>query len=266
MSNALRPLNELISLKGKAAVITGAASGIGKAMAFRFAEAGADLHLLDINMEGLEKVRSELSNFHVQVALHGVDLSKKKDIDSFWEELQGDPDILINNAGIYTFKDFLELDQEFLERTMMINTYSVLWMCQHFIKRRKGKGGVIINVSSIEAILPFAKGLVHYDVSKAGVIALSRALAREYGKEGFRVNVLVPGGIETESVKKLKKETIFKLKMDVIQSGKQFYSRLPIGRMGKPDEVALVALFLASDLSTYVHGALIPVDGGFLST
>ena len=142
-------------------------------MALRFAEAGADLHLLDINMEGLEKVRSELSDFNVKVALYGVDLSKKKDIDSFWEELQGDLDILINNAGIYTFKDFLEVDEEFLERAMIINTYSVLWMCQHFIKRRKGKGGVIINVSSIEAILPFAKGLVHYDVSKAGVIALS---------------------------------------------------------------------------------------------
>ena len=106
-------------------------------MALRFAEAGADLHLLDINMEGLEKVRSELSDFNVKVALYGVDLSKEKDIDSFWEKLEGDPDILINNAGIYAFKDFLEVDEEFLERAMMINTYPVLWMCQHFYQEKE---------------------------------------------------------------------------------------------------------------------------------
>jgi len=114
--------------------------------------------------------------------------------------------------------------------------------------------------------LPFAKGLVHYDISKAGVIALTRALAREYGKKGFKINVIVPGGINTKSIEKLKKEALIKFKGAVIQTGISYFTRLPLGRMGEPEEVARVALFLATDLSSYVHGALIPVDGGFLST
>ena len=133
------------------------------------------------------------------------------------------------------------------------------------VRRRLDKGGVIINIGSIEAILPFAKGLVHYDISKMGVIALTRALAREYGKKGFRVNAIVPGGIKTPGVEKLRREAVLKLKMDVIKTGMNFMSRLPLGRMGDPDEVARIVVVLASDLASYVHGAVIPVDGGFLS-
>ncbi len=133
------------------------------------------------------------------------------------------------------------------------------------IRSRIDKGGVIINVGSIEAVLPFAKGLVHYDASKAGVMTLTRALAREYGRRGFRINAVVPGGITTPGTEKLKREAILKLKIDIIKTGMNFMQRLPLGRMGDPDEVARIVLVLASDLASYVHGALIPVDGGFLS-
>jgi 3-oxoacyl-[acyl-carrier protein] reductase len=90
-------------------------------------------------------------------------------------------------------------------------------------------------------------------------------LAREYGQYGFRINVIVPGGINTPGVEKLKKEAILKFNIDIIKTGMQFYSRLPLKRLGDPDEVARVVVFLASDLASYVHGAVIPVDGGFLS-
>lgn len=106
---------------------------------------------------------------------------------------------------------------------------------------------------------------MHYDISKAGVLALTRALAREYGKEGFRINAVVPGGIRTPGTEKLKREAVLKLRVDVIRTGMNFMSRLPLGRMGEPDEVARMVLVLASDLASYVQGALIPVDGGFLS-
>jgi len=96
------------------------------------------------------------------------------------------------------------------------------------------------------------------------VIALTRALAKEYGRKGFRINVIVPGGIMTAGVKSVAKE-IVKLKIDLLKSGIEFKRRLPLGRFGHPDEVARMALVLASDLSSYVHGALIAVDGGFLS-
>jgi len=132
------------------------------------------------------------------------------------------------------------------------------------IRRRLDKGGVMVNVSSIEAILPFAKDLTHYMISKAGVIALTRSLAKEYGKHGFRVNAIIPGGIMTKGVKETAKQ-ILKLRVELIKTAIEFMHRIPLNRMGDPDEVARIALVLASDLSSYMTGAIIPVDGGFLS-
>jgi len=260
-------LSELISLKGKVSLVTGAAAGIGKAIALRFAEAGSDLYIVDINEEGLKSLVQEIKDtFNIEVLSFKKDLSKKEEIDALWNEIKGrEPDILVNNAGIYIFKDFRDVDENFLDFIMKVNLYSAFWMSQYMIKRRENKGGVIINIGSIEAIMPFAKCLVHYDISKAGIFALTRALAKEYGKLGFRINAVVPGGIKTPGTGKLRKEAIIKLKIDIIKTGINFMTRLPLGRMGDPDEVARAVLFLASDLASYVHGALIPVDGGFLS-
>jgi len=262
---ALKPLSELISLEGKRALITGSAVGIGRAMAYRFAEAGADLELVDINKKGLELVRNELSRLGSEIDIYKVDLSKEEEIDALWEDLSGkEPDILVNNAGIYPFKNFLEVDDAFLSKVLAINLKSALLMCQHMIRRRLKRGGVIINIGSIEAILPFAEDLIPYDISKIGVIALTRALAKQYGKNGFRINVIVPGGITTPGTKAVAKE-LSRFKVGLLKTGVQFAMRLPLRRGGQPDEVARIAVVLASDLSSYVHGALIPVDGGFLS-
>jgi NAD(P)-dependent dehydrogenase (short-subunit alcohol dehydrogenase family) len=261
----LKPLSELVSLNGKRALITGSAAGIGKAMAYRFAEADAHLELVDIDKKGLSATRKELSQFNHEVNIHKVDISIKEEIDSLWEELSGrEPDILVNNAGIYPFRNFLEVDKAFFKKVMDINLQSAFLMCQHMIKRRLKRGGVIINVGSIEALLPFAEDLVPYNISKTGVIALTRALAKEYGKHGFRINVIIPGGIVTPGTKAVAKE-ISQFKFGLLKTGLEFKVRLPLNRGGQPDEVARVALFLASDLASYVHGALVPVDGGFLS-
>jgi 3-oxoacyl-[acyl-carrier protein] reductase len=147
---------------------------------------------------------------------------------------------------------------------MNVNFTSVFWMCQHMIRQRQKRGGVIINIGSIEAILPFKEDLTHYNSSKGGVIALTRALAKDYGKTGFKINAIIPGGILTAGTKHVAKD-ILKLNLGLIKTGIDFKQRLPLGRFGSPDEVALMALVLATDLSSYVHGALIPVDGGFLS-
>jgi NAD(P)-dependent dehydrogenase (short-subunit alcohol dehydrogenase family) len=263
---ALKPLSELISLEGKRALITGSAVGIGRAMAYRFAEAGADLELVDMNKKGLGLVRNELSQLGSKIEIYKVDLSKEDEISALWEELSGkEPDILVNNAGIYPFKNFLEIDDAFLSKVLAINLKSALLMCQHMIRRRLKRGGVIINISSIEAILPFAEDLVPYDISKIGVIAMTRALAKQYGRNGFRINVIIPGGITTPGTKAVAKD-ISRFNVSLVKTGVQFATRLPLRRGGQPDEVACIAVVLASDLSSYVHGALIPVDGGFLST
>ncbi len=182
----LRPLCELISLKGKRTLITGAAAGIGRAMAYRFAEAGSDLHLVDISEGGLAKLKEGLKGCGVGVRTHVVDLSKKREIDALWMSIKGEePDILINNAGVYPARDYLEVDEEFLGKIFSINFNSVFWMCQQMVKARKELGGVIVNIGSIEAILPFKDGLVHYTTSKAGVMRSQgtspRSMARSSG-------------------------------------------------------------------------------------
>ncbi|MHA1862104.1 MAG: SDR family NAD(P)-dependent oxidoreductase [Candidatus Ranarchaeia archaeon] len=261
----MKPVSELISLKEKKAVITGAAAGIGESTAIRFAEAGADLELLDVNFPKLRVLQEKLTRFSVQVGIHKIDLSNKDQIESVWKEMSSDPPgILVNNAGIYPFKPFLEVDQQFLEHVLNVNLNSVFWMCQNMIKYRLNKGGVIVNVASIEALLPFRNELAHYDISKAGIIAFTRALAKEYGEKGFRVNVVLPGGIITPGTKNVAKG-LLRLKFGILKSGLDFKSRLPMGRFGKPDEIARMILVLACDLSSYVQGAMYAVDGGFLS-
>ncbi len=261
----LPELNQLISLKGKCALITGAAVGIGKAIARRFAEAGANLELADLDSAALCKTRDELAAFNVKVHLHVADLSCTEKVDGLWATFNSTlPDILVNNAGIYPFMPFIDADEDFYRRVMDTNLHSVYQMCHNMIRLRRKTGGVIINVGSIEAVLPFKEDLAHYSISKAGVIALTRSLAKEYARHGFRVNAILPGAIITQGTKAAAKQ-ILRLKLGLLKTGYEFSQRLPIRRFGQPDEVARIALVLASDLSTYVHGAAIPIDGGFLS-
>jgi NAD(P)-dependent dehydrogenase (short-subunit alcohol dehydrogenase family) len=264
MSNLQSP-DRLISLEGKRALITGGAAGIGKAIARRLASAGAALELVDIDGDGLAAARSELESCGADVRVHTADISAREDRDKLWESLAGQgPDVLVNNAGIYPFRSFLDVDEGFYRQVMGINLDAVYWMCQHMIRKRRKRGGVIVNIGSIEAILPLKDDLAHYSVSKAGVIALTRALAKEHGKHGFRINVIVPGGILTEGTKRVARG-LLRAEFGLLKAGLELKQRLPIGRLGRPDEVARMVLVLASDLSSYVHGAVIPVDGGFLA-
>jgi len=259
-----KSLTQLLSLAGKTAVITGAAAGMGAATARRFAEAGANLHLLDIDQENLDALELELAGCDVSVNFHQIDLTRKSEIDAFWQSLpEPKPDILVNNAGIFPFKDFLDTDESFVDKVMKINYEAVYWMCQHFIRARIKLGGTIVNIGSIEAQIPFKKDLAHYTTGKAAVIALTRSLARDYGRQGFRANAILPGGIITAGTKSSAKE-VWK-NPTLIKDGMHFMSRLPLGRLGQPDEVARVNLVLASEMASYMNGAVVPVDGGFLS-
>ncbi len=258
--------NEIASLKGRTTLISGAASGIGKAIAIRFAKAGSDLILVDINEKGLDEIKEVTLLYGNKVRALSSDLSGKDAVRDLWEKISSDaPDTIVNNAGIYPFKDYLEIDRNFYENTLEVNLNSVFWMCQNFIRKRGSRGGVIVNISSIEALIPFKEDMAHYCVSKAGVMALTRSLARDYGRKGFRVNCVLPGAIRTPGTESLVKKAITKMQLSLIRTGINFNSRLTLGRWGKPDEVAKVVLFVASDMASYVQGTMIPVDGGFLS-
>jgi len=268
MKKGKSPLKNILSFANKTVLITGAASGIGKAIAQRFSESHATLILLDLDTQGLKKTILSCKENRDKHSFYTIDLSDKKEIDKLWENLKEEelPDILVNNAGIYPMMDYLKIDEEYLQKTLDVNMNSAFWMCQNFIKRRKSKGGVIVNLSSIEAILPFKKDLIHYTMSKAGVIALTRSLARDYGKKGFRANVILPGAIMTSGTKSLINDAILKVKVNLIKTGYDFKQRLAYGRWGKPDDIAKAVLFLSSNLATYIQGAVLPVDGGFLSS
>ena len=266
MAESVDPLSELLSLRGKRALITGAAAGIGRAIAARFAEAGATLELADIDEESLTTAADELAAHRTAVSVQVLDVSNREQRNALWRKLEdAPPDILVNNAAIFPFKNFLEVDEELYDKVLAVNLDAVFWMCQEMIARRRKQGGAIINIGSIEALVPFNDDLAHYSASKAGVIALTRALAKEYGKDGFRINALIPGGIVTQGTKNVAKD-LLRGRFGLINSGIKFSQRLPIGRAGQPDEIARMAVVLASDLSSYVLGAAIPVDGGFLTT
>lgn len=264
----------LLDFSERRVLITGAAAGMGEATALRFADAGALLVLLDSNRTPLEALCSKINAAGGHATPYVVDLGRKAQIDAFWDQLAEDsrtaqlplPDVLVNNAGIFPMYDFLQLEPGQLAEVQRINLESVLWMSQAFIRLRQKQGGVIVNVSSIEALLPFKDQMIAYTVGKAGVLALTRGLAREFGRKGFRVNVMLPGGIHTPGTRSVIRSALRGVRFDLMRTGWDFQGRLALGRWGQPDEVARVALFLASDLASYVQGALIPVDGGFLSS
>ncbi len=256
---------DAVCLKGKKALVSGAASGIGKAICWRLADAGSDLILVDINKGGLHRAQKEFHHFQNKIKSFAVDLSDKNNVDRLWKNI-GDnaPDILINNCGIYPPKDYLEIEQAFYDRIFGVNLDAVFWMCQNFIRSREKQGGIIVNTSSIEAVLPFKDEMAHYSVSKSGVSALTRALAHDYGKKGFRVNGVIPGVVRTPGIDNQVKMAIRKMKFNLFNNGFQYKRRIALGRLGRPDEIAKVILFLCSDLASYVQGVMIPVDGGFL--
>lgn len=266
MAKRTPSIEKLLDLSGGLALVTGAGSGIGRAIAIRLAEAGADLVLVDLDAAGLDETARQLKPVGRALSLRAMDLADKTAIDSLWDELSvsGVPSILVNNAGVYPGRAFEKVDQAMYDKVLAVNLGAVFWMCQGLVKARGRKGGVIVNIGSIEALMPLKEDLATYSVSKAGVIALTRALAREHARHGFRVNAVVPGGILTAGTKQVARN-LLRGELGLVKVGYDFMQRLPAGRMGEPDEVARVVLFLASGLASYMHGAVVPVDGGFLS-
>lgn len=262
----MRSMGELLSLAGGSALVTGAASGIGRAVALRLAEAGASLVLVDRDDAGMCATQAQAERCGVArgVTREVVDLGARSAIDALWRRLEPAPSVLVNAAGLYPFAPFLTIKEDGYRTVMSVNLDAVFWMCQGMIRRRGTRGGSIVNIASVEALLPFKADLAHYGAAKAGVVALTRSLAREHGGQGFRVNVVVPGGIDTPGTRRAARD-VLRLKLGRVVEGLDYSRRLPLRRLGTADEVARVVAFLASDAASYVLGSVVAVDGGFLS-
>jgi len=260
------PLSDLISLAGKRAIVTGGAMGIGFAISYRLAEAGARVIVVDTNDKRGQQASQELMDCGYQAAYIRCDVSREEEVRNMVDKAvdkMGGIDILVNNAGIYPRIRLARMTGDDFEQVVSVNLKGT-FLCSREVSQRmieQGESGCIINIASINALRPSAKGLSAYDASKGGVLALTRSLALELGQDDIRVNAIAPGGIMTEGVKSQVGESTAEEGMAQLRA---FIARIPLGRMGDADDVARVTLFLASDLASYMTGSLVVVDGGHL--
>ena len=243
------------SLEGRIAMVTGAAQGIGKAIAELYAEKGADLVLVDIN-EKVRETEAAVQSVGRRVLSAITDLTKKDQIDravaSALAEF-GRIDILANNAGVVFLDDAESLSEEFWDRTMAVNLKAVFMVAQAVGREMiSAGGGKIVNMAS-QAGLVALDNHVAYCASKAGVIALTRSLALEWGQFNVNVNSISPTVILTELGRQAWAG----------EAGEAMKRLIPAGRFGYPEEVAAVALFLASDAAGLITGENIVIDGGY---
>jgi len=260
------PARELINLKNKRAIVSGGSAGIGWAICYRLAEAGAAVVIADINEIETEKACRRLKENGYQVTAVRCDVSREDDVANMVNisaDKMGGIDILVNNAGIYPRIPLAQTSGDDFERVIAVNLRGTFLCSREVSKYMIGqkKGGCIINIASIDSVHPSAKGLTAYDASKGGVLTLTKSLALELGQHDIRVNAIAPGGILTEN-------TISQMRASPTRQGraqlKAFMSHTALGRMGKADDIGRVALFLASDLASYMTGSLIVADGGYL--
>lgn len=239
-------------LKGRTAVITGASRGIGAAIALKFAELGANAALLyKSNSEKAEEVRKSAEAFGTQVKIYRCDVASSEDCRNAVAEITkdfGKIDILVNNAGI-TKDNLLAMmpEEDFAEvvNTNLVGCFNMMKACtRSFIRNKYGK---IINVSSVSALIGLA-GQCNYAASKAGIIAMTKSAARELASRNVCVNAIAPGFISTDMTKELDSEGIL--------------TKIPLKRLGAPEDVANLAAFLASGASDYITGETIRIDGG----
>ena len=241
----------MINLKNKKAVITGATGGIGNSIIEKFYSEGAKVLGTGTNEQKLDKL---MNNFKGTI-FKKFDISKHNEIEKFvdtvCEELGGSPDILINNAGITKDNLSLRMSQEEWQRVIDVNLTSTFLLCKFFLKKMiKIKAGKIINITSVVGHTGNV-GQANYAASKSGIIGMSKSLALEYAKKNININCISPGFIKTNMTDKI--DPKFK---DLI------LAKIPSNRLGEPSDIANVAAFLSSEMSNYITGETIHVNGG----
>lgn len=250
---------------GKAAFITGGASGLGLAMAEVFAEAEYRVAIVDVDAEGGARAASALCDRGLAAQFVRADVADEAQVEAAVAavlEASQRLDVVINNAGISgRATPIHELEGAELDRVLGIDLRGPFLVCKHAARAQRGKGGgVILNVASITAETGAAQ-YAAYSAAKAGVIALTRSIARNVGRFNIRVNCISPGSIrgtrimQTELGRELTREEQLQITAGLLQ-------KVPLGRQGQPRDVAHLALFLASPLAAYIHGAVLTIDGG----
>ncbi|MCP2031168.1 NAD(P)-dependent dehydrogenase (short-subunit alcohol dehydrogenase family) [Okibacterium sp. HSC-33S16] len=242
-------------LQGKTAVVTGAGSGIGRAIAQRFSHEGARVVFTDVNIEAATDAAGQVEN---SLAVH-MDVSDELSVSAAFEGLTADgyaPDILVVSAGVQLFgKDapIADLDLDVWRRTIDINLTGAFLSVKHGVRSMLQRGGSIVLIGSPTALNGEGQAFTAYSSSKAGMHGLGRAVAGAYASQGIRVNTIVPGYTETPLVSAISTDPVDRAAI---------VSRIPLGRPGQASDVEGIAVFLASDESSFATGATFQVDGG----
>jgi 2-deoxy-D-gluconate 3-dehydrogenase len=261
----MKPIVDLLNLKNKAAIVTGGGSGIGSGIAYRLAEAGAKVLVADLDEEASKNTVLELVSKGWVAEAIKVDVSDEqavKNMINTCKDKFGSVDILVNNAGIYPSESVFQMSATNFEKVINVNLKSVFLTTKYVAEVMKQQGGgKIINISSIDAIHPSMAGLAHYDASKHGVWGFTKNSALELAEHKIWVNAIAPGGIATPGAT-AGSQGASSEQMEELT--KVFLAKIPMHRMGEPDDIGMVALFLASDMSSYMTGEQIIVDGGVL--
>jgi 2-keto-3-deoxy-L-fuconate dehydrogenase len=240
-------------MKGKTAVITAAAAGIGRASALAFAREGATVIATDIDEKNLKALDGTAG-----ITTRRLDVLDKVAIEAMAKEV-GTADVLLNAAGFVHHGSILECDDKAWDFTLNINVRSMFWMSKAFLPAMLAKGkGTIVNIASGASSIRGIPNRFVYGTSKAAVIGLTKAIAADFITKGIRCNCIAPGTIDTPSLGQ--RINAF---ADPVQARKDFIARQPMGRLGTAEEIADAALFLASDESSYATGTCLEIDGGF---
>ena len=244
-----------MNLNGKTAVITGGTRGIGYAVAQKFAEHGAKLALIAAHGgERAEEAVKNLTDNGAEARLYVCNIANSEEVGKTAEQILADfggIDILVNNAGITRDNLLPALSTEDIDDVINVDLKGAIYVTKAFIRTFvKRKAGSIINISSVVGMMG-NKGQTNYAAAKAGIIGFTKSVAKEYGRRNIRCNAIAPGYIATDMTAALSAEVT-----------EELTKQLPIGRLGKPEDVAELALFLAGDASGYITGEVIKVDGG----
>lgn len=251
------------SLKNKTAIVTGGASGIGKAITQIFAEQGAFVHILELNKESGLSLHEELAKRGYKSQLHMCDVSLQQEVKSVFEHITKihTIDILVNNAGIAHVGNIEQAEESDIDRLYNVNikgVYNCIRAAVPYMK--KEKSGVILNMASIAGTIAVSERFA-YSMTKGAVLAMTYSVAKDYIHQGIRCNSISPARIHTPFVDGF-------LTSKYPGKEKEMFDKLsktqPIGRMGTPEEVANLALYLCSDEASFVTGTDFPIDGGFI--
>jgi 3-oxoacyl-[acyl-carrier protein] reductase len=245
-----------MKLSGKTGVVTGAGSGIGRAIALEFARAGASVVVCDVNLEAAEQVATEIKTVGQRAVALKVDVSQKAEVLETVEAALSAfkrIDVLVNNAGIYRLTSLEDISEEEWDLLLGVNVKGMFFFAQAVVPHlKKQGGGKIINMASTSAISGGLMAGIHYSTSKAAIVGFTRSLARMLAQHNILVNAIAPGRIDTPLIKITPEEDEAGLK-----------TKIPLGRLGTPEDVAHAALFLASEDSDYMTGTVVNVSGGF---